>query len=321
MIHQRATVRGMKEMISELEGIPSGQQRIVFQGRQLEERDTLQEHSISDQSVLHLVIRLRGGTSYPYNLSVLPPHNQTGVPLQQFLEITLTTQDSEPLQGFESHRRFLMEKIQQSLTITVHRLRTTVCSRTLGEASSAAAAVARGPQLLCWDKGELFGAQCVMHRRALPTVLREHILQYLILSPEEWESPVETHQALVALRLPPDLEIPPPPLGTGTGGDRARETKEGLGRPLYFTVTADLGYLNLHVRPPPSGWAANSHYRADLHLLPTVRVTQRMIDQYSRYPNENLMGMLRSLHFYTGSDTHSISRYSPQEDGWVNFVV
>lgn len=60
-VDNEMNVRELKKIIAEKEGIPPDQQRIIFAGECLEDKETLKEVGIKNCYTLHLVLRLRGG--------------------------------------------------------------------------------------------------------------------------------------------------------------------------------------------------------------------------------------------------------------------
>lgn len=51
----------IKEMMEEKEGISPAQQRLIFNGSQLDDDKTVQESGVQAGASLHLVLTLRGG--------------------------------------------------------------------------------------------------------------------------------------------------------------------------------------------------------------------------------------------------------------------
>lgn len=55
------TVLQLKGLISDKEGISVSDQRLIFEGKALDDQRTLDDHGIVDMSTIHLVLRLQGG--------------------------------------------------------------------------------------------------------------------------------------------------------------------------------------------------------------------------------------------------------------------
>jgi len=56
------TIQSIKSRILDKEGIPIDQQRLVFNGKQLEDTNTLGDYGVnSPDATIHLVLRLKGG--------------------------------------------------------------------------------------------------------------------------------------------------------------------------------------------------------------------------------------------------------------------
>jgi ubiquitin len=53
-------IEDVKAKVQEREGIPPDRQRLIFAGQQLEEGNTLDDYSVPDGAVFHLVLRLKG---------------------------------------------------------------------------------------------------------------------------------------------------------------------------------------------------------------------------------------------------------------------
>ena len=60
-VHHKMTVSELKDMIEKIDQTPFDQQRLVYNGKQLEDERTLDYYDIKTDTVVHIILRIRGG--------------------------------------------------------------------------------------------------------------------------------------------------------------------------------------------------------------------------------------------------------------------
>lgn len=60
-VHHKMIVSEVKSMIEKIDQTPFDQQRIIYNGKQLEDDRALDYYNIQKDSVLHIILRIRGG--------------------------------------------------------------------------------------------------------------------------------------------------------------------------------------------------------------------------------------------------------------------
>ncbi|ORM41872.1 Dynamin-related protein DNM1 [Babesia sp. Xinjiang] len=75
------TVLDLKRKLSTKQKLPVDQQRIIFEGKMLQDNKTLAEYNIKNNSVIHMVLRLRGGMCCPLG--------QSGIDVRELFDIIM----------------------------------------------------------------------------------------------------------------------------------------------------------------------------------------------------------------------------------------
>jgi len=60
-VHHKMIVSELKNMIEKIDQTPFDQQRLVYNGKQLEDNRTLDYYNIQKDTIVHIILRIRGG--------------------------------------------------------------------------------------------------------------------------------------------------------------------------------------------------------------------------------------------------------------------
>jgi len=84
------SIESIKLKIQDKEGIIANQQRLIFEGKQLRDDYNLKDYNIIDKSILHVILRLRGGGEPPKPVQVNEDVERS------FAELQITKDSSAP---------------------------------------------------------------------------------------------------------------------------------------------------------------------------------------------------------------------------------
>ena len=90
-VHHKMRVSELKEFFEKEDQIPFDQQRLVYNGKQLEDQRTLDYYNIIQDTVVHIILRIRGGmfheTSARKDYGMIWPCVQTIEELEEMIAL------------------------------------------------------------------------------------------------------------------------------------------------------------------------------------------------------------------------------------------
>ena len=77
----------VKQKVKETTSYPIDQQRLVYNSRVLKDENSVAQHNIEDKSIVHVVLRLRGGARTPTIQTIGSPKRQKVEPFPTLLQL------------------------------------------------------------------------------------------------------------------------------------------------------------------------------------------------------------------------------------------
>eukprot|EP01084_Bolivina_argentea_P199094 340736_1 len=130
MVQANESIQNVKNKLFKLDGIAVERQRIVFEGKQLENDKILKDYNITQQETLHLVIRLRGGCFIAGTKVLLSNNAKTEIENIVIGEKIITYNISQDKLQVNKVQHCLKAHVNELVTITLSNNMTITCTST-----------------------------------------------------------------------------------------------------------------------------------------------------------------------------------------------